>query len=228
MTFQDYCPRMQSLNTKQCQIVIYNRAWCKSYIDGMRHGQKLHGYRVFSSGLGGTGKSHVLQLIQHDICYMLNHTINPDDGQPLVLVTASTGLAAFLVGGSTIHSAFLLNDKSRTKPSWEKHSIMQLKLQKLMSSITDEISMVSFKQYQQMNETMSIIKRTCDGNWGVIFVLAVDDLYQLPPVGQSLIYISPHTAHTLDDFAPNGWEDMKLHELTEIMQQKDTFCTKPQ
>ena len=119
MTFQDYCSRMRSLNTKQCEIVMYNRAWCKSYIDSMRHGQKLHGYRVFLSGSGGTGKSHVLQLIQCDICYMLNHTINPDDDQPLVLVTAPTGSAAFQVGGSTIHSAFLLYDKSRTKPSWE-------------------------------------------------------------------------------------------------------------
>ena len=57
---------------------------------------------------------------------------------------------------------------------------------------------------------------------GVTYVFwAVGDLYQLPPVGQSQIYISPHTAHTLDDFAPNVWEDMKLHQLTEIMQQKD-------
>ena len=221
MTFQDYCSRMRSLNTKQRDIVMYNRAWCKSYIDSMRHGQKLHGYRVFLSGSGGNGKSHVLQLIQRDICYMLNHTINPDDDQPLVLITAPTGSAAFQVGGSTIHSAFLLYDKSRTRPSWEKRSIMQLKLQKLILSITDEISMVSFKQYQQMNETMSIVKGTCDSNWGDICVLAVGDLYQLPPVGQCPIYISPHTAHTLDDFAPNGWEDMKLHELTEIMQQKD-------
>ena len=47
MTFQDYCSRMQSLNTKQCEIVMYNRAWCKSYIDGMQHGQKLHGYWWF-------------------------------------------------------------------------------------------------------------------------------------------------------------------------------------
>ena len=152
---------------------------------------------------------------------MLNHTINPDDDQPLVLVTAPTGSAAFQVGGSTIHSAFLLYDKSRTNPSWEKCSIMQLKLQKLMLSITDEISMVSFKQYQQMNETMSIVKGTCHSNWDAICVLAVGDLYQLPLVGQCPIYISPHTAHTLDYFAPNGWEDMKLYELTEIMWQKD-------
>ena len=94
---------------------------------------------------------------------MLNHTINPNDDQPLLLVTAPTHSAAFQVGGSTIHSAFLLNDKSRTKPSWQKHSITQLKLQKLMLSITDKISMVRFKQYQQMNETMCIVKGTCDG-----------------------------------------------------------------
>ena len=221
MTFWDYCSRMWSLNRKQCEIVMYNRAWCKSYIDGMWHGQKLNGYRVFLSGCGGTGKSHVLKLIQQDMCYMLNHTINPNDDQPLVLVPAPTGSAAFQMGGSTIYSAFFLYDKSRTKPNWEKCSIMQLKLQKLMLSITDEISMVSFKQYQQMNEIMCIVKGTCNGNWGDICVLAAGDLYQLPPGGQSPIYISPHTAHTLDDFAPNGWEDIKLHGLKEIMRQKD-------
>ena len=90
-----------------------------------------------------------------------------------------------------------------------------------MLSITDEISMVSFKQYQQMNETMCIDKGTCNGNWGDMCVLAVSGLYQLPSVGQPPIYISPHTAHTLDDFAPNVQEDMNLHELTEIMRQKD-------
>ena len=124
MTFQDYCSRMQALNTKQCEIVMYNRATSKSYIDGMQHGQKLNGYKVFLSGSGGTGKSHVLQLIQQDMCYMLNHTINPDDDWCLVLITAPTGSAAFQVVGSTIHSSFLLYDKSRTKPSWEKHPIM--------------------------------------------------------------------------------------------------------
>ena len=90
-----------------------------------------------------------------------------------------------------------------------------------MLSITDEISMVGFKQFQSMNQTMCALKDTTDGNWGDIYVLAVDDLYQLPPVGQCPIYMSPQTVHTLNDIAPNGWEKMQLHELTQSIRQKD-------
>ena len=149
------------------------------------------------------------------------HTVKPDDDQPIVLITAPTGSAAFQIGGSTIHSAFLLHDNFKSKPSWEKRTQMQLKLEHMMLSITDEISMVGFKQFQSMNETMCTLKGTNDGNWGDICVLAVGDLYQLPPVGQCPIYMSPQKVHTLNDIAPNGWEKMQLHELTQSMRQKD-------
>ena len=33
----DYCRHVCNLNTDQCHIVMYNRAWCKSYIDALRH-----------------------------------------------------------------------------------------------------------------------------------------------------------------------------------------------
>ena len=72
-----------------------------------------------------------------------------------------------------------------------------------------------------MNETMCTVKGTYDGNWGNICVLAFGDLYQLSPVVQFPVYITPHTATTLSDMAPNGWEDMQLHELTHIMRQRD-------
>ena len=107
------------------------------------------------------------------------------------------------------------------KPSWEKRSKMQLKLEHMMLSITDEISMIGFKQFQSMNQTMCALKGTTDGNWGDICVLTVGDLYQLPPVGQCPIYMPPQTVHTLSDIAPNGWEKMQLHELTQSMRQKD-------
>ena len=51
---------------------------------------------------------------------------------------------------------------------------------------------------------MCTLKDTTDGNWGDICLLAVGNLYQLPPVGQCPIYMSPQIVHTLNDIAPNG------------------------
>ena len=84
--------------------------------------------------------------------------------------------------------------------------------------------MVGYQKFQQMNQTICTIKGTHDGNLGNICVLIVGDLFQLSPVAQSPIYMPPHTVKTLNDFAPNGWEKMQLHELTQIMQQKDMTC----
>ena len=78
----------------------------------------------------------------------------------------------------------------------------------MVLSITDEIGMVGFKQFQLMNQTMCALKGTTDGNRGDICVLAVGDIYQLPPVGQGVIYMSLQTVHILNDIAPNGWEKM--------------------
>ena len=108
----------------------------------------------------------------------------------------------------------LLHDNLKSKPSWEKRSQMQLKLECMMLSVADEISMVGFKQFQSMNQTMCTLKGTTDGNWGDICVPAVGNLYQLPPVGQCPIYMSPQIVHTLNDINLNGWEKMQLHELT--------------
>ena len=196
---------MRNLNREPCHIVMFNRAWCKSYVNARRNNQTIQGYQFFVSGPGGTGKSHVLKLIQRDMSYFLHNTVNAEPDQPIVLTTAPTGSAACQIGGSTIDSALLIYDSGKNKPSWEKKIIMQLKLEHQILSLTDEISMVGCKKFQSMN-AMCAIKGTTDGDWGNIFVLAVGDLYQLPPVGQHPIYMAPQTINTLNDFAPNGWE----------------------
>ena len=173
---------------------MYNRAWCKSYINAQRHGEKQEGF--FSVAQGGQGKV-TLYVSYKEICHnFFKHTVKPDDDQPIVLITAPTGSAAFQIGRSTIHSAFLLHDHFKSKPSWEKRTQMQLKLEHMMLSITDEISMVGFKRFQSMNQTICTLEGTTDGNWGDICVLAVGNLYQLSPVGQCPIYMSPQIVHT--------------------------------
>ena len=47
-----------------------------------------------------------------------------------------------------------------------------------------------------MNQMMCALTGTTDGSWRDICELTVGDLYQLPPVGQYPIYMSPQTAHS--------------------------------
>ena len=75
MNLHNYCTHIQDLNTEQCNTVMYNRAWCKSYIRAVRHGQNQKGYRIFLSGPGGTGKSHDVHLIQRDMsCFFQTYS----------------------------------------------------------------------------------------------------------------------------------------------------------
>ena len=164
---------------------------------------------------------HVVRLVQRDMSYLLQHVLHPDPDQPIVLVTAPTGLAAYNIDRSTIHSALCINDHSWGNVSYERKCMMQVKLEHLMLLVTDEISMVGFDFFQQMNEVVTSVKGMMGRNWGNICVLAVGDLFQLPLVASVLVYVPLQNAHSLNDLAPNGWEQFQLHELTEVMCQKD-------
>ena len=72
MNFHNYCTHICNLNTDQCHIVRYNSPWCKSYINAVRHGENQEGYRIFLSGPGDTGKSHVVHLIKKDMSHFSN------------------------------------------------------------------------------------------------------------------------------------------------------------
>ena len=41
-------------------------------------------------------------------------------------------------------------------------------------------------------------------------LLAVGDLYQLPPVGQCPIFMSPQTLHTINDISPKTWKKIAI------------------
>ena len=67
MNFQDYCRHVWALNKDQHHIVMYNRAWCKSYKNALGHEKKQEGYRIFLSGPGGQGKV-MLCILYKETC----------------------------------------------------------------------------------------------------------------------------------------------------------------
>ena len=84
MVLREYCGHIRNLNEQQCHIVMFNRQWCKTFIHQHHLGKKQDGYKVFLSGCGGTGKSHVVCLIQRDTAYLLQHVLRPDPDKPIV------------------------------------------------------------------------------------------------------------------------------------------------
>ena len=71
--FQDYCTCVQNLNKDQCHIVMYNEAWCKSYINAVRHGESQEGYRIFLIGPGRQGKV-MLYVSYKETCPTFSNT----------------------------------------------------------------------------------------------------------------------------------------------------------
>ncbi len=108
MSPEEYRQRMRQLNAKQRQVVDYHRRWCKNVVLSFQTNQPSlpPPYRLFLSGPGGVGKTHVISLIHHDTVKLLrlSRQFEPDD--ILVLLTAPTGIAAMNISGMTIHSAF--------------------------------------------------------------------------------------------------------------------------
>ena len=138
---EQYRKLFRGLNRKQKQIVMFHRDWCKKAVIALKHGKPIEPYRVFVSGPGGVGKTHVIKLIQSDTIKLLrlSGTIQPDD--ITVLLTAPTGAAAFIIGGMTLHSALVLGTSRYNgfQPlNHDRLNSLRGKLSKLVLLIIDE------------------------------------------------------------------------------------------
>ena len=189
---QQYRQLLRELNTKQRNIVMFHRNWCRKAIIALKEGKPVEPYRVFLSGPGGVGKSHVIKLVYSDTLKFLrlSGAIEPDD--VIVLLTAPTGVAAFNINGMTLHSAFLLGTGKYTgfQPlSHDRLNTLRSKLSKLTLVIIDEVSMVGANMLLQIHKRLQQIKGVSnDVTFGGVSILAVGDLYQLPPVAQAPLF----------------------------------------
>ncbi len=168
------------------------------------------GRNVFLTGSAGTGKTYVInKFVQH-----------LKDAKIKVAITASTGIAATHIKGSTIHSwsgigiKQVLSTKDLTNLKKKKYLTDQFKKVKVL--IIDEISMLHREQLDAIHQVLSY----CLDNpqaFGGLQVVLCGDFFQLPPIGK-------YGERSSDKFAfmSNSWQyaDFKVCYLTEQYRQQ--------
>ena len=226
---QQYRQYMRELNDEQRSIVMFHRDWCKKAVLALKQNKPVEPYHVFLSGPGGVGKSHVIKLIHSDTLKLLklSGTFEPDD--VIVMLTAPTGVAAFNIDGMTLHSALLLGRSkySGFQPlSHDRLNSLRTKLSRLMLLIVDEVSMVGANMLLEIHKRLQQIKGVSDDAvFGKVSILAVGDLYQLPPVGQAPLFSTVSDCYAQLYDSGSLWVDhFIMHELTQVMRQRDDLA----
>ena len=220
-----YRQYLRELNEQQRSIVMFHRNWCKQTVIALKEGKPVEPYHVFLSGPGGVGKSHVIKLIHSDTLKLLKLSgiFEPDD--VIALLTAPTGVAAFNISGITLHSALLLGRSkySGFQPlSHDRLNTLRAKLSRLMLVIIDEVSMVGSNMLLEIHKRLQQIKGVSDDAvFGGVSILAVGDLYQLPPVGQAALFSTVSDSYAQLYGSGLLWVDkFQMIELTEAMIQR--------
>jgi ATP-dependent exoDNAse (exonuclease V) alpha subunit len=130
---------------------------------------------VFLTGGAGTGKSTVITDFIRK--------------QESVAVLASTGTAAILLGGRTLHSFFGLGimegGSDAVVERALKHRGIVQRLRKTKTVLIDEISMIGSTELQ-CAEKIARKARANSAPWGGLRIVAIGDFAQLPPVVRAI------------------------------------------
>jgi len=134
----------------------------------------MAGHNVFITGQAGTGKSVVLRRLTQ-----LLRQQHPGKGE--FVLTASTGVSAIAIGGSTLHRfagiglAKTTNDFRRAwsrKKEWRRACVL----------VIDEISMLHGSMFDALDREVRAIRGNKDKAFGGIQLVFCGDFAQLPPV----------------------------------------------
>jgi len=178
----------------------------------------IAGGSVFFTGSAGTGKSHLLKrMIEH----FRNNTMKD------VHVTASTGIAASLIKGTTLHSFAglgLANEKENDL-FWKimKNEFVRKRWTSADVLIIDEVSMIDGEFFDKLNRLAKRV-RDCVEPFGGIQLILTGDFFQLPPVSKP----GPHSKRLPYLFESESWDECvaQIIVLKHVFRQSDEAFVK--
>ena len=213
-----YQEMMRSLNDNQ-------RKYTLNVMNSIKNNDKQ--FFHFINGGAGVGKSTLIKAIYQSILRFYDSLPGSNPQAIRTAICAPTGKAAALLDGMTLHS-FLSLPVNQCKHKLVKldsdlSNRIGVKLKELQLLIIDEISMVGFTMFQQIDARLQQIMKS-KKPFGGISVIVLGDFNQLRPVGDKYIFQFNNSYNALVDNPL--WSLFELFELTEIMRQKDDkgFC----
>ena len=206
-----YLEIMRTLNFKQREFFNHVLHWLKT---------KDEPIYAFLSGGAGVGKSVLIRALYQALHRHLHSAEGEDPDDVRILLCAFTGKAAYNINGVTIASAFHKKfNQSNQSLNADELNTFRMKYRNLSVVIVDEVSMVGNKMLTFMDTRLKQLTGT-NKTFGGISIIAVGDLYQLQPVGDSWIFND--LSHGSQILAANLWKDhFSMFEMTQIMRQQD-------
>ena len=118
----------------------------------------------------------------------------------------------------TLHSALLLGRGKYGPLNHDRLNSLRSKLSNLVLLIIDEVSMVGSNMLLEIHKRLQQIKAVLpDVPFGGVSVLAVGDLFQLPPVCQAPVFSSVSDSYAQLYRSGSLWVDeFQMIELNEI------------
>lgn len=157
------------------------------------------GQNVFLTGSAGSGKTYTLNQY---IDYLRARRVP-------VAVTASTGIAATHMNGTTIHSWSGIGIKDELTDhdltSLSRKQFLADRLKDTAVLIIDEISMLHAKQINLVSQVLKHVRKN-DKAFGGIQVVVAGDFFQLPPIGSK-----GESNREKFAFMSEAWLDAKFH-----------------
>lgn len=167
---------------------------------------------IFFTGAAGTGKSVLLRCI-------IDHLKRKYARQPdTVAVTATTGIAACNIGGTTLHSfagvGLGQDDVPHMVRKIKRNRRSMVRWEKVKVLLIDEVSMLS----AELLDKLEAVARELRGNnlmFGGIQLVLTGDLFQLPPISRE--------GNPSFCFEANCWQRLvdRTVNLTQIFRQAD-------
>jgi hypothetical protein len=207
MTSEDFNAAMRGANDLQRKLLLHLIYRLRTPNTGP--------LQIFLTGPAGCGKTFTVKLMME----IYNRESQEHNAQHnSYIATASTGMAAAAINGTTIHSALKISNSAKSQGlSVELTFRFRSAMINVRAIFLDEVSMIGSGLLNIINSRLQHINQEYDLTFGGIDIITCGDLRQLSPVCQAPVY-----KRTRENFCADIiWRSLKYYPLEEVMRQSN-------